>query len=146
MLVLVVFIISSISVFVCLFVFLCSLGWPGSWSVDQAGLELKSPLGLQTCATTIWLFLFFFLLCGAGGLFHLDTFVLMQNVYFLFGVFILVRQILTWIWDSPAPVYWVLELQACRFKSILRLFPGNFFVLCILCHSLCVSPKVALIS
>jgi hypothetical protein len=42
--------------------FLCiSLGCPGTHSVDQAGLELRSPpasasqvLGLKACATTAW--------------------------------------------------------------------------------------------
>jgi hypothetical protein len=50
--------------FVCFFVFLdrvslCSLGCPGTHSVDQAGLELRNPpasasqvLGLKACATT----------------------------------------------------------------------------------------------
>jgi hypothetical protein len=48
--------------FVCLFGFLvslCSPGCPGTHSVDQAGLELRSPpacasrvLGLKVCATT----------------------------------------------------------------------------------------------
>jgi hypothetical protein len=48
---------------VCLFVFktgfLCSPGCPGTYSVDQAGLELRNPpasasqvLGLKACATT----------------------------------------------------------------------------------------------
>ena len=41
---------------------LCSPGYPGTHSVDQAGLELRNPpvsasqvLGLNTCATTAWL-------------------------------------------------------------------------------------------
>jgi hypothetical protein len=57
--------------FVCLFVFqdrvsLCSLGCPGTHSVDQAGLELRNlpasasqVLGLKACATTAQLFFFF---------------------------------------------------------------------------------------
>jgi hypothetical protein len=45
--------------FVCLFVSLCSLGCPGTHSVDQAGLRPRDPpafasrvLGLKACATT----------------------------------------------------------------------------------------------
>jgi hypothetical protein len=41
---------------------LCSLGCPGTHSVDQAGLELRNPpasasqvLGLKACDTTAWL-------------------------------------------------------------------------------------------
>jgi hypothetical protein len=47
-------------------VFLCSVGYPGTHSVDQTGLELRSPpasasqvLGLKVCATTTRLILFF---------------------------------------------------------------------------------------
>jgi hypothetical protein len=51
----------------CLFVFqdrvsLCSPGYPGTHSVDQAGPEIRNPpasasqvLGLKACATTAWL-------------------------------------------------------------------------------------------
>jgi hypothetical protein len=57
----------KINLFVCLFVFcffetgvsLCSSGYPGTHSVDQAGLQLRNPpasasqvLGLKACATT----------------------------------------------------------------------------------------------
>jgi hypothetical protein len=57
--------------FVCLFCFrdrvsLCSPGCPGTYSVDQAGLELRTPpafasqvLGLKACATTAWLKIMF---------------------------------------------------------------------------------------
>ena len=48
---------------------LCSPGCPGTHSVDQAGLELRDlcapasqVLGLNVCATTAWLFKFFFLI------------------------------------------------------------------------------------
>ena len=50
---------------------LCSLGYPGAHSVDQAGLELRNlpfsasqVLGLKACATTarlIFIFIFLFL-------------------------------------------------------------------------------------
>jgi hypothetical protein len=52
----------------CFFVFqdgfsLCSPGCPGTYSVDQAGLELRNPpafasqvLGLKACATIAWPF------------------------------------------------------------------------------------------
>jgi hypothetical protein len=55
-----------ICLFVCLFVFrdrvsLCSPDYPGTHSVDQAGLELRNlpasasqVLGLQACTTTAW--------------------------------------------------------------------------------------------
>jgi hypothetical protein len=40
---------------------LCSLGCPGTHTVDQAGLELRNPpasasqvLGLKVCTTTAW--------------------------------------------------------------------------------------------
>jgi hypothetical protein len=58
------FVLFFVSLFGCLFVFsrgvsLCSLGCPGTHSVDQAGLELRNPsasasqvLGLMACATT----------------------------------------------------------------------------------------------
>jgi hypothetical protein len=46
--------------------FLCSPGYPGTHSVDQAGLELRNPpasafevLGLKACATTPSLIFFF---------------------------------------------------------------------------------------
>jgi hypothetical protein len=63
-----------VCLFVCLFVcgfvfvffqdrvFLCSLGCPGTHSVDQAGLKLRNlpvsasqVMGLKVCTTTAWL-------------------------------------------------------------------------------------------
>jgi hypothetical protein len=56
-----------VCLFVCLFVFrdrvsLYSPGCPGTHFVDQAGLELRNPLGsasqvlgLKACTTTVWL-------------------------------------------------------------------------------------------
>jgi hypothetical protein len=69
----VLFIYLSIYLFIYLFIHLfiyfrflrqgslCSLGFPGTNSVDQAGLELRNPpvsasqvLGLKVCTTTAW--------------------------------------------------------------------------------------------